>query len=121
MLGNFFIGGVIGIIYYLIICQISHNIYFENKEYNAQQKYILFVYFGGLVGLFLGSNKLDNSALRVGLYFGSVMLVFNAMIINWQNMNAQTKLLLLGINLGLVIWYSYYKNKNNKKKLQSSR
>ncbi len=121
MLVNFFLGGLIGIIYYLIICQISNNLFCENKNIYNSQNSILFLYFGGLIGLFLGSNifsnnkKLNNSAIKIGLYFGSSFLIFNSMIINWDNMNSQTKLLLLGINFGLIIWFSYFNKKINKK------
>ena len=127
MLYNFFYGGVIGIIYYLIVCQISNNIFLENqipiKLHESLQKSIIFIYFGGLLGYYLGSNSIkDNNTLKVGLYFGSAILIFNSMIINWDKMDSQTKLLLLGINFGLLIWYSYVKNKTKKleKKLKSS-
>ena len=120
MLFNFFIGGIIGLIYYLIICQISNNLFLENKTPLTMQKSILFLYFGGLIGLYLGSSvfsdkqKLSNSSLKIGLYFGSSILIFNAMIVNWDAMNNQTKLLLLGINFGLITWYSFYKIRQNK-------
>jgi hypothetical protein len=127
MLLNFFLGGLIGLIYYLIICQISHNLYLVKPTPLSTQRSILFLYFGGLIGLFLGynmNNKTSNSGLRIGLYFGSSLLVFNSMLINWEYMSNETKLLLLGINFGLIIWYSYYKvnlnKKKEKKKLKSS-
>ena len=127
MIFNLFIGGIIGLIYYLIICQISNNLFLENKNIYSQQNSILFLYFGGLIGLFLGSNifseknKLNNSSMKLGLYFGSSMLLFNSMITNWDNMNSQTKLLLLGINFGLIIWYSYYKINSGKKNINKKR
>lgn len=110
MFFNFIIGGIIGLIYYLIICQISNNFILET---NAQHS-ILFMYFGGLLGLYLGSiNNLNNSILKIGLYFGSTILIFNALILNWDNMDNDTKLLLLGINFGLIIRYScVISNKN---------
>ena len=120
MLFNFFIGGIIGLIYYLIVCQISNNLFLENKTPLSMQKSILFLYFGGLIGLYLGScafsnkNKMSNSSLKIGLYFGSSILLFNAIIVNWDAMDNQTKLLILGINFGLLIWYSFYKIKQNK-------
>ena len=120
MLFNFFIGGIIGLIYYLIVCQISNNLFLENKTHLSMQKSILFLYFGGLIGIYLGATsfsdkkKMSNSSLKIGLYFGASILIFNAMIVNWDAMDNQTKLLLLGINFGLLIWYSFYKIKQNK-------
>ncbi len=119
MLLNFFLGGLIGLIYYLIVCQISHNLYLVKATPLSTQRSILFLYFGGLIGLFLGynmNNKTANSGLRIGLYFGSSLLIFNSMLINWEYMSNETKLLLLGINFGLIIWYSYCKVNLNKKK-----
>ncbi len=130
MIFNFFFGGLIGLIYYLIICQISNNLFLINKTPKSVQDSILFLYFGGLIGLFFGynifSNKstFQNSALKIGLYFGSSILILNAMIVNWDVMNHQTRLLLLGINFGLLIYYSYFtiqkskilKNKKKSKK-----
>jgi hypothetical protein len=124
MIFNFLLGGVIGIIYYLIICQLSNNIFLENKSMMAIQRSIFFIYFGGLLGLFIGSkiDRKSNSALKIGLYFGSPLLLFNSLIINWEHMNSDTKLILLGINMGLLVWYSYYKLNDNKKtkKLKST-
>lgn len=122
MISNLFVGGIIGLIYYLIICQISNNIFLENKNIYSMQNSILFLYFGGIIGLFLGinmfsrHNKFENTSIKIGLYLGSAMLLFNSMITNWNKMNSQTKLLLLGINLGLIVWFSYYKIKSNNKK-----
>ncbi len=127
MISNLFIGGIIGLIYYLIICQISNNIFLENKNIYSTQNSIIFLYFGGIIGLFLGSkmfsknNKLENSSIKFGLYFGSIMLIFNSMIANWDKMNSQTKLLLLGINFGLLVWFSYYKIKSNNKKKKTKK
>lgn len=129
MLYNFFYGGVIGIIYYLIICQISNNIFLENQIpahlSDSQQKSIMFIYFGGLIGYYLGSKgiKKENGSLKIGLFFGSALLVFNALIVNWDKMDSQTKLLLLGINFGLLIWNTFNvkdKTKKSEKNLKSS-
>jgi hypothetical protein len=130
MLYNFFYGGIIGIIYYLIICQISNNIFLENqipiKLSESQQKSIMFIYFGGLIGYYIGSKgmKKENTSLKIGLYFGAALLVFNAIIVNWDKMDSQTKLLLLGINFGLLIWNTFnVKDKTKKlekKNLKSS-
>jgi hypothetical protein len=131
MIFNFFFGGLIGLIYYLIICQISNNLFLLNKTPKSVQDSVLFLYFGGLIGLFFGynlfSNKstLQNSALKIGLYFGSSILILNAMIVNWDVMDHQTRLVLLGINFGLLIYYSYFKIQKskilkNKKKSKNS-
>ncbi len=115
MIFNFFFGGIIGLIYYLIICQISNNLFLINKTPKSVQDSILFLYFGGLIGLFFGYNlfsdksSMQNSSLKIGLYFGSSILILNAMIVNWDVMDHKTRLLLLGINFGLLIWYSYFK------------
>jgi large-conductance mechanosensitive channel len=127
MIFNLFVGGIIGLIYYLIICQISNNMFLENKNIYSMQNSIMFLYFGGIIGLFLGSNmfskdnKLENSSMKIGLYFGSAMLLFNSMITNWDKMSSQTKLLLLGINFGLIVWFSYYKIKSNNKKEKNNK
>jgi flagellar biosynthesis component FlhA len=49
------------------------------------------------------------------------MLLFNSMITNWEKMSSQTKLLLLGINFGLIVWFSYYKIKSNNKKEKNNK
>ena len=59
--------------------------------------------------------KEENSALKIGLYFGSAILVFNALIVNWDKMDSQTKLLLLGINFGLLIWNTFNVKDKTKK------
>jgi hypothetical protein len=114
MINNLFIGGIIGILYYLLLLQLANNMFFENKNIYSMQNLILFLYFGGIIGICVGKilNNV-NSSIKIGLYFGSSILLFNALIVHWDNMTNEIKLLLLGLNFGIIILLAqYYHNKN---------
>jgi hypothetical protein len=111
MILNIVIGCILGIIYYLLICQMSKYLYIDtdsDQELNIQHM-ILFMFLGGLIALFIGYHLKTNSSIQFGLFIGSFMLYFNSLVINWNNMDNHRKIILLSITFGLLIWYTCVK------------
>ncbi len=117
MLSSILTSGTLGFLYYLIIHKISSTMISENLNNTKTQLSILFLYFSAIFGIVLGIiiNKY-NTTFRLGMYFGASLLLFSSMITNWDNMDNQTKLLLLGINFGIVVMYCAGGTKKHKKK-----
>lgn len=108
MLSNIFLSIIIGIILYLIICQI---IKLNIEEFNIQES-ILIMYFFSIFTLFL-YYKIERNEIKNGLLLTSLFLIFNSLFANWNNMSNKTKLILLTVNFCLIIAYIYLP-KNNK-------
>ncbi len=108
MLSNIFLSIIIGIILYLIICQI---IKLNIEEFNVQES-ILIMYFFSIFTLFL-YYKIERNEIKNGLLLTSLFLIFNSLFANWNNMSNKTKLILLTFNFCLIIIYTYLP-KNNK-------
>lgn len=108
MLSNIFLSIIIGIILYLIICQI---IKLNIEEFNVQES-ILIMYFFSIFTLFL-YYKIERNEIKNGLLLTSLFLIFNSVFANWNNMSNKTKLILLTFNFCLIIIYTYLP-KNNK-------
>lgn len=106
----------IGIIYNMIIHE-STSILNENFNYkDKKQRNLLFVFGGGLLGFIIAFSFSLNGGLRYGLFLGSIILIAHSIIYNWTSMQNDTRIIVMILSLGALIWYSYTYNLNEKNK-----
>ncbi len=67
--------------------------------------------------IFSNNPKLKNDMMKYGIIIGSIGLLYNTLILNWDNLDNNNKLLLLGLNFGIILWYIYSKKKEIKKEV----
>jgi hypothetical protein len=109
----------VAVIYYILVYNIINSMY-ESLAYNEKkQKTITLIFVVSLLTLissyFLMNNE-KTSSIKIGLAGGGGLLMFNSVVKNWDNLENQTKVTILGIMFGFVSWVAYYANKNNKQK-----
>ncbi len=112
----------IGVVYNFIVNR-AINVSFGQMAYSEKyQKSLIFMFVIGLIGmilaftLFKNHPMFKNRPLRMGLIFGSSILIFYSMITNWEKMDDITKIIMFGIILISLVWYSYYSEDEKKDK-----
>lgn len=124
----------IGVIYNMIIHELA-TVFNDKFNYKDKvQRSLLMVFGGGLVGLIVAmfclSNSVQSTAIKYGLYLGSILLMCHSIIYNWQAMQNDTRIIVMILTLCVLIWYSYSshspntilkskKNKNKKKNYEN--
>jgi len=114
MIKDLLIAIPIGITYNVFVHYLS-NVVFSDLEYAERyQKTLIMMFIIGISTIIISftilkSNKrYRNRAIRYGLIFGSLLLIFYSMITNWANVLDETKLFIFGTLLLVMISYGYY-------------
>lgn len=109
----------IGIIYNMLVHEFA---YIFNEKFNYKdkvQKTLLIVFGGGMFGMIIAmfclSNSVQNTAVKYGLYIGSILLLFHSIFYNWQIMQNDTRIIIMILTLCTLIWFSYTTNSKNDK------
>ncbi len=108
-------------IFYMIIYQLSQNIYGDNESN-------MFIFFISLLGFGIAkvteSKKQDDekpkkNPISSGFYLGSIGLLITSFC-GWSDMDNQYRILMLFILFFLLVWF-YNKNKNKTKKKKKTK
>lgn len=115
----------IGVIYNMIVHE-SADVFNDKFAYKDKvQRRLLTVFGGGLIGMIIAvfclSNSVQNTAIKYGLYVGSLLLLFHSVIYNWQIMQNDTRIIVMVLTLCTLIWYSYSSNSNKDKTSKSNK
>lgn len=107
----------IGIIYNMIVHETT-DIFNDKFTYRDKvQRTLIMIFLGGLIGLVIAmfclSNSTQHTAIRYGLYIGSLLLLFHSIIYNWKVMQNDTRVIIMILVLSMLIWYSYSSNSVN--------
>ena len=107
----------IGIIYNMFISKIS-DIMTKNDAFKTKvQKELIIMILGAIVAFVVASlifgetSPAENRATRYGLYFGSVVMLINSILFNWDTFDNDTKLFVVGFILITIITVSYRYNR----------
>jgi hypothetical protein len=101
----------IGIIYNMLVHQIGEASD-GNMEYNEKlQKNLLVTFVGAIVAFmlaysFFSKGKYKNRSVRFGLYLGTALLILHSIGYNWNILRNDTKIIVMCITLGILIWYT---------------
>jgi cbb3-type cytochrome oxidase subunit 3 len=115
------LGGVIGTVYSVFIYKLGDILSTNcNTGDRTQSTLIIMIVMGiiamGLaVTIFNNHKKAKNRAMRYGLVTGGLLLLFYALVINWDILGDNIKVIIMGIILVASIWYVYKRNKKEKK------
>ena len=122
---EFMIGSTIGFILYVLVVSISQTLT-STLEFNDKIQKIFIIKFLSAICLlclaftsFSYQGKLENRTVKWGLILSSIALSANTMIVNWDILSNNTKIILIGACLSVVVWYAYHlestsdKNKDN--------
>ena len=114
---NGLVNFLIGILTYkFLIDLIVHITGSVNNADNIQKKFIYEFLFGlsilSMVYLLKKYNKTWITDIKYGLYMSSIILIFESVFINWNYLTPDTKLILTGLLL-LVIIGGTISNSNN--------
>ncbi len=115
LIKNIALAAPLGIIYNLFMHKLVSIMLSEASGTNddKHQKKIIILFIIGLVGLliaftiFTNSEQYKNQTMKYGLIFGNGLLLIYSMITNWDKMYDDTKLILMGIVFGGMVWYCY--------------
>jgi Ca2+/Na+ antiporter len=104
---------LIAVVYNIFIHYLTSTMF---KDYAYQQKFsntLTLLFVSGIVGVVLGkiflpdNPKLSNVAINKGLFYGGVMLIITSLFVNWENMNHELRLIMIGSIFAVLIWLSY--------------
>ena len=110
---NFIFSVPIGIIYSIFANKLA-DVLFANAPTNEKyQKSIVLLLFAAVIGIVLAEtiftyNKtLQNTIVKQGLIIGAIILLIYPTLAYWNKMTNETKLIDIGIILGVLLWYCY--------------
>lgn len=108
----------LGIIYSVFIQKFS-DVMFANLPYNDKyQKSSIFLFLAGIIGIVLAqtiftyNRTFKNEIIKEGLVIGGIILILYPTLTYWDKMTNETKLIVIGIAFGALLWYSYRTNKH---------
>jgi hypothetical protein len=110
---EFMIGSTIGIILYILIISISQTLTSTLEFNDKTQKIFIIKFLSALCLLCLAftsfsyRGKLENRTVKWGLILSGAALSINTMIINWNILSDNTKIILIGLCLSVIVWYAY--------------
>lgn len=106
----------IGIIYNMIVHECA-NIFNEKSNYKEKlQRGLLIIFGGGLIGFLVAHFLTVNRSLRFGMYLGALLLIGHTVMYNWETMRNDTRIIIMILSLGVLIWYSYTQSLSDQKK-----
>jgi undecaprenyl pyrophosphate phosphatase UppP len=103
------------LILYLLFVHRILEIFTENtKAEDRIKKYIIMSFVIGIVSILIGiyifgSKKLNNRPVKFGFIFGALILVINSLYNNWENLEKDVKLFIIGGVFVLGIALSYFR------------
>ncbi len=112
----------IGIIYNLFIGKLADVITSDNSLKDKIQNTFIVQIFGGILALIFAffifdSKRLYNRVAKWGFILGAMILLGYSLIGNWNIIENNTKLFVIGIALLFTIFYSYNTIKTTPKEL----
>jgi hypothetical protein len=116
--GSLFKDGIIAIpicILYLLFVNRVIDIFTENiKAEERIKKHIIITFIIGIVSILIaiyvfGNKKIKNRAVKFGLIIGAFILIINSLYNNWDNLEHDAKLFIIGAVFVLGIGLSYFR------------
>lgn len=100
------------------------EVLYQDLEYAERfQKSLITLFIIGVIGVasaltvFAETSRYKNRPIKFGLISGSIMLLIYSLITNWDKMTNVTKLLVIAMIFGIVVWFCYYMTSEPNKKI----
>jgi hypothetical protein len=103
----------LAIIYCVFILKLTDVMYSDLPYNDRWQKSLVTLFIAGVVGIviartiFSQNTRTQNKIIRDGLTIGGIILVLYPTLTYWDKMANEGKLVVIGIALGWILWYSY--------------
>lgn len=111
---------------YVVLVNKSISLFLSDLTYSEKfQQSMLIIFMIAILSLALAytvfsSHELyKNNIIKIGLTVGGIWIMFHSLFINWNNINEEIKLLVIGVIFGLIIWFSY--SHHNQQKLEKEK
>jgi len=111
----------IGIVYNILLFKITDIMYKECPYQEKLHKTAVTLFIFGLLGLIIAYKMIENRSIQLGLFGGSLLVIFYAVIQNWDSLDDITKLIIFIILFSGIIAWAYVRNKRNKRKAFKSK
>jgi len=105
--------GSIAIVFNFFIHSLA-SVTFKDLQFNERNtKTITMIIFFGIMALVITQFIIDrhkqynNSIVSKGFKLGGLLLIFTALFANWNSVQDELKLFLMGAALATIIWYCY--------------
>lgn len=96
-----------------LIAHINRNLYnMELIQQNIIYEFLFGIGLFTLVYMLIKNNCLYINEIKYGLYFCSIILIFESIFINWNHLTSDTKLVITGIAVLIIIGLTIVKSKN---------
>lgn len=112
---NIIVSTSIAILYNLFVHHMA-SIMFKDSTYEDKiNKSMIFILIAGIMGVVMAkllfedkdkNGKVKPSIIGSGLWLGGILLIITAIFVNWQTLSDDLKLLMIGITLVALIYYS---------------
>jgi len=103
----------IGVLYNICIMKFADILTTGVKYDEKVQKNLIISFLGGLIGyivvisLFDKGGMLENRGVKFGVLLGSTILILNTLFLNWNNLQDDAKLFIMGFLFFFLIGLSY--------------
>lgn len=103
----------IAIIYNIFIHHLTSLLYRNHPFKDKFSNTLTTLFVAGVAGVVIGKvfledqEKYKNSPVSRGLYAGGILLIITSLFVNWENMGEELRLIMMGLVLGALIWFSY--------------
>ena len=104
----------LGILYNMFFHKFA-DFYYKDMSYdNRYKSTVLMLFIAGILGVVIGKVYISENfekKISDGIILGGFFLVGSSLINNWTHMSEITKIVLIVLTMGYVIYYSSDKNK----------
>jgi len=104
------------IIYNLLVHTFASYSYRDLQYDDKIQKTATFLLVAGIVAFIIAKfviddkkNAYNNENISMGLKISGILLVLTSFCVNWEYVGEETKIVLLIVTLGYIVYYSYDK------------
>ncbi len=109
---NVTVSTTIAILYNLFVHHLTSIIFKNNVYQDKINRSIILILISGIIGvvmsklLFKSKKKNRKSVVSNGLWLGGILLIVTSIFVNWQGLSDDIKLLMVGVTLAGLIYYS---------------
>jgi hypothetical protein len=100
------------LLFLLFVYKLIEILTMKDKPDNKVKKTLILAFIFGIISLAIGyyvfgKSGLKNRPVKFGLIVGSVILLFQSLITNWDKLQHDVRLMFIGVVFGVAIFLSY--------------
>ena len=114
---NITVSTSIAILYNLFVHHMASIMFKDNTYEDKINKSVIFILIAGVMGVVMAKllfeesvdktkTKVKQSVIGSGLWLGGILLIITSIFVNWQTLSDDIKLLMIGVTLVALIYYS---------------